>query len=1093
MLRLAALVSLAFAGLAASAPADVILDVKTARITLDSAGTVTSIRATDGTEYADPHGPKAFEIVTKDGVLRPTAVRRDGSALEVVFEGGGKAVFQVAEHPGFAVLELTQLSGVEDVIRFRPFSMKIGPTFTRATTLNAAYCGPFALCLMAAEPNIHAHSGQYCGIASDRDGCSHTFTQTKDDARSGTFASRFDATSTRDAANGHSVQGRRFDRPLDLTGFKALRAWVHGDGKGQFLKIQLYDGKKGYRDDYVKIDFTGWRQITFDHPGLNTLNYAHVDRITFYFNNLPAKQSVACGIDRVEALLDRDGKEESVLLEDFEDPSSCFWEAGRTSLCLDTYAEHGIRPVRFGILACPKPNFTRTIQGFEKAAGLPSPEPGGVWSKQSPWTKRSYFFLTRFRAEQFDEALAIAKRGRFDMILIGQGTWCKSTGHYPINTRNFPDGLPGLQRTIQRFKEAGFKVGLHFLGPSIYPPDPYLTPKPDPRLVRDAFTTLTADIDEKAKSIPADAMPHDFPIEDGGYRGKGSVIQIGDELIFYGTRSLEPPHQFIECRRGMYGTTIAPHKKGERIAHVRKSYGYFLYDMNTSLLDEVAAKFAAVANACDIDMIYFDGSERLQGGHEKHWYYNARFQKAFYDKLAKKDTFIQGSSYSHYSWHMHARSASADGHGDLKGYLDERSPGFLWRSNNLMPLDVGWYYGYDAKETLDEYEYILGATIAYDSSMSFQVSCDASASHPIGKETLDLIARYETLRLSGRVSDEMKERLRIDPALGGVKTPEERAALLSKRREYRLVAPEGKEAFQRVIYGTPHEIRARDPKQQEWAIEVTAPQVRAGIQLYANSNQRLVADTSYDSPQAVVMETFDDVSGYRPGALSGVTQTFESVAEDAKVGKRCALYTATSSLHSKNGWAVRSRDFDPPLDISSCKGLGFWLRGDGSGGFFKLQLTDHKRYWDNYVTINFTGWRYVQIPRPSTDPIDFAAVKRMSLYYNQIPAQGTVRCAVDDIKALPKLDKPSVLNPRVTIGGKTVRWHGPLAAGQWLTTWPGEPIQFSANAKQSAAASPDIPLPPGTHRVTADWDGPLAIPFTVRINQQPPERHAVNE
>ena len=37
---------------------------------------------------------------------------------------------------------------------------------------------------------------------------------------------------------------------------------------------------------------------------------------------------------------------------------------------------------------------------------------------------------------------------------------------------------------------------------------------------------------------------------------------------------------------------------------------------------------------------------------------------------------LQASSFSHYSWHILARSASADGHGDLKGYLDERSPGF---------------------------------------------------------------------------------------------------------------------------------------------------------------------------------------------------------------------------------------------------------------------------------------------------------------------------------------------------------------------------------------------------------------------------------
>ena len=42
-------------------------------------------------------------------------------------------------------------------------------------------------------------------------------------------------------------------------------------------------------------------------------------------------------------------------------------------------------------------------------------------------------------------------------------------GHYAINRDRFPDGLDGLKRTVRRFHDAGFRVGLHFLGPSVYP------------------------------------------------------------------------------------------------------------------------------------------------------------------------------------------------------------------------------------------------------------------------------------------------------------------------------------------------------------------------------------------------------------------------------------------------------------------------------------------------------------------------------------------------------------------------------------------------------------------------------------------------
>ena len=47
-----------------------------------------------------------------------------------------------------------------------------------------------------------------------------------------------------------------------------------------------------------------------------------------------------------------------------------------------------------------------------------------------------------------------------------------------------------------------------------------------------------------------------------------------------------------------------------------------------------------------------------------------------------------------------------------------------------MPLDIGWYTVYDPTTTLDQYEYILGATIGYNSSMSLQVSPTTGVKHP---------------------------------------------------------------------------------------------------------------------------------------------------------------------------------------------------------------------------------------------------------------------------------------------------------------------------------------------------------------------------
>jgi len=779
---------------------------------------------------------------------------------------------------------------------------------------------------------------------------------------------------------------------------------------------------------------------------------------------------------------------------------------GRT-LHAETAVNHGIEPAAFGVIACPEAECLDAIERFEVAAGMPSPRPGGVWSKKSPWIKRSYFFLTDFRPAQFDEALAIARRGGFSTILLGQESWSLGTGHYQIDRNRFPDGLEGLKQTLQRFKDAGFRVGLHILGASIYPPDPYLVPVPDRRLVTGATAALAADVDERAAFLPLDAAPEKFPAEDGGYMGKGTVLRVGDELIWYGKRSLKPPFGMTECRRGHLGTKAAPHKKGDRVAHLVRSFGYHMHDMDTSLLDEVAGHFADVANACGIDMIYFDGSEGLQGD---HWYYNARLHKAFYDRLQNKNMLLQASSYSHYSWHLLSREASADGHGDLKGYLDERSGGFDSMHHDLMPLDIGWYYGYDVNSTPDQYEYILGTTIGYDSSMSFQVSCGAAAAHPFTGEILDLIARYEKLRLSGRVSEAMRQRLRVDPVLAT--TPEKQAKLLDRRREYRLLGSEGHECFQRVVYEPWHEVTPRGTKQPAWTIRVSEPQTRVGVQIHAQPGPWFSAGPAYHAADSLVLESFDDLAPYTanpqsrrdvraipPGEAKsvspGVTQRLELRDDDAREGRRYAVYTAENTRSEPGGWSAIGKGFDPPLDLSWHKGIGFWLRGDGRGGAFKLQLGDGRGATDYYVTNDFVGWRYQQLARPAKDPIDYHKVRSLLFYYNSLPATTTVSCAIDAVKALRTLDEQCLVDPFVEIDGDRWQWKGSLRPGQHIVFWPDEPttryglpLEQPERFSEKAAA---VILPVGEHAVRFGCRGELQHPARVRITLQPPERHEI--
>lgn len=1105
MMRRTVLLLLVLTSWAAACAADSEFDLGVAKLSLDDRGYVTPLRFSDGTQWP-ASGQPAFWLETDRERVFPESIKRSGDRLNVAFSGGHAAEFQVAIQPGVAVFELVKLTPPSGVKQFHLFSLPTAKDGIAIGTLNGVEAGAFAAAVMAAEPNVEAVSQSAGGQHGDRAGCSHTFVPS-DEAKVGRRAARFTATSNA-APGGWSVVGKSLFKPLDLTGCKAIRAWVHGDGNRQLLKIQLTDNRGGYRDNYLTIDFSGWRQVTLVDSPVNSLRYHQVRGVSFYYNSLPPSQTVSCLIDQVEAVVDRQGTEQVVLLEDFESPHSPLWSSQARSLDVRTGEKHGLTPARFGVLVAPRAELLETVRRFELAARVPSPQLGGQWNKTSAAIKRSYFFLTSFGEDQFDEALAIARRGGFDMILMGQESWCHSTGHYEVNRKHFPDGLEGLKRTIRKFKEAGFRVGLHFLGPSIYPPDPYLTPVPDPRLVKDAFTTLDADMDAKATTIPTATAPTDFPAEDKGYEGSGTVLQIGDELIFYGERSVTAPHGFTNCKRGYLGTKAAAHKKGERVAHLLRSYGYHMFDMDTSLLDEVATNFAKVANACQIDMIYFDGSERLQGD---HWYYNAKLHKAFYDKLENKNILLQASSFSHYSWHLLARSASADGHGDLKGYLDERSPAFDWMARNGMPLDIGWYYGYDPNTPLDMYEYVLGATIGYNSSMSFQVSPAAAAAHPFTGEILDLISRYEKLRLSGRVGPAMKSLLRIDPILGGEKKPEDREKLRDKRRDYRLLGSEGHEVFQRVFYEPWQEVTSLDGKSNVWPVEVKPETARLGVQIHAQSGPWLNPGPSYRAPDALMMEQFDDLVPYAPNAkrsrmraiksgeagstLPGVTLQLEVRDQGGPDGKRCAVYTADSSLSTSGGWSCIGRSLNPPLDISWHRAIGLWLRGDGKGGAFKLQLLDGSRAADYYIQNNYTGWRYQQLARPANDPIDYGKVRSLLLYYNGLPAKSSVSCGIAGIKALRRLDSRAVVDPWVEVAGKRFAWKGALTEGQYLFFWPGEPVRVFGRplkeAQLSADAWEDVSVPAGQYTARFGCAGEPMMPVRVRVTLQSSERHRV--
>ena len=825
-------------------------------LTLGADATAVLERA-DGGETSAP--VRAFFFVSNGRTVNATRVERimeEKTAFEtliVEFEDGTKAKFEAKPSPGSVVFRLLGLDAKSPVDEIAIFRLGAPQDSRIAWQINAAIADDgFRVAVMTAAPNVQPRSSHFGRAQNSLDGCSHTFQSLARDAAEnvdGDKASKngssdkpvaeFCATSTRESGDGWAVRGRSFDAPLDLTGCRAIRVRVWGDGNGQQLKIQL-GGESGHRDDYIPIDFKGWRTLDLTDSPLNDLSYDDVRRLYFYYNSLPGKKSVRTLIDRVEAVFGEGADERTVLLEDFANAASPLWDAPARVLSANAYKRHGVEGAQCAVVAATAENWPKAVERMQRTAGIPSPKPGGGWRDASQYVRDSYFFLTYFNVDEYDAALQFAKRGGFKQILLLQNSWCASTGHYRVNEANFPGGLPTLRQTIEKFRSEGIRFGFHLLAASVDTNDPYMTPVPDKRFLLGESTTLAADLSADAKTIPTATDATVFPVGQDPYMGSGQVVRIDDELIQYGGVDA---NGLTDCKRGLYGTKVAEHKKGSAVSHFIRAYGYHMPDLDGDFIDEIAGNFARLANELPLDMIYFDGSELLQrpGDGGEHWYYNARLHKAFYDKINDKNILYQGSSCSPYSWHMIPRSASADGHDDLKAYLEERSGGFLGMRDNNMRLDVGWYYGYDRNATPDMYEYCLGTTIGYDASFSFQASVGAASKHPFIGEILDLIRDYEELRLSGRVPEEVKSLLRVDPALYGKKTEEERNALLGKRNDLRLeTASDGSKSFRRVVYPLWQEVGA-DAASRTWELRVEKP-CRVGLQVHFRETDAATAE-----------------------------------------------------------------------------------------------------------------------------------------------------------------------------------------------------------------------------------------------------------
>ena len=433
------------------------------------------------------------------------------------------------------------------------------------------------------------------------------------------------------------------------------------------------------------------------------------------------------------------------------------------------------------------------------------------------------------------------------------------------------------------------------------------------------------------------------------------------------------------------------------------------------------------------------------------------------------------------------RSASADGHGDLKGYLDERWPGILTMGANFTRADVGWYYMYDDVRA-DQIEYVCAKVLGVDGSISIETSQAALEKHAYARRMMEMLGRYEQCRLA-RYFPESVRKLLCEPKL-----------------DFRLFGKPGDWKLYRTTYETPRVVERLDGRQNVWAI--TNPRsTPCTLAVEITGGRRDLPCADYDHPQAAIVESFADAVPYQvaaesvterllggtvktraaPGpARTGVTHALKTLEGASPTGRRCMEWSVKSS-GDHGGWCAMGRRISPALDVKGCRALALWVHGDGFGEHLRLQFRDtagHTAVWR--IPIGFHGWRLCAY-RTSADPkFDWSKVEYLLCWLERLSPGMSAAVRMADLKALPEAHAAAPLTaPAIDVNGSKLVLPARIAAGQGLTAEEPSGVCFWPGGMQAgqplSVSSAGLVLQPGENRITFTADAAAGYPGDVTV------------
>ncbi len=425
--------------------------------------------------------------------------------------------------------------------------------------------------------------------------------------------------------------------------------------------------------------------------------------------------------------------------------------------------------------------------------------PSGVESRRSLEYKYSYYEISGATPENIDEHIAYAKKAGFKQMVIYYMDFAKSMGHFEWKPE-YPNGLEDLKKMVKKIEAADMLPGFHIHYNKAQISDPYVTPVPDPRLNIRKYFTIRNDIDKNSETIFVEENPAGCTLEDGR-----RILKLGTELISYESYTTTVPYKFVNCKRGYLNTFPVIRKKGDifGLLDVDTWPEFVRFNQRTDIQKEVADRLGKIIDEAGFKFLYYDGAEDVP---PPYWYNVSKAQLDVYNSIKTKQLFAEGAQKSHFSWHILTRGNAFDDfppevfkEGIKKYPLAEAE----LISNDFSSIDFGWIHPVAPdSQTIglqpDMIEYAESKSSAWNSVISLIGILPGLKNNPRTNDNLEVIRRWEEIRKTGFLTDDMKKELR-NPNL-------EHTLLINEKGKYELVQyeqiimPESKKSIRAFLF-----------------------------------------------------------------------------------------------------------------------------------------------------------------------------------------------------------------------------------------------------------------------------------------------------